>query len=89
MLRALCLIVFVLLPATAGRATAQRRTQPAPYKGENVSITVTVGGERTTHIARSAEGAAIAVGTEVVVSSVLGPSVVVTRASVPASGASS
>jgi membrane protein implicated in regulation of membrane protease activity len=44
-------------------------------------ITVTVGGERTTHIARSADGAAIAAGTEVVVSSVLGPSVVVTRAS--------
>ena len=54
---------------------------PAGGVGE---ITVTVGGERTTHIARSADGAAIAAGTEVVVSSVLGPSVVVTRA--PQSG---
>jgi membrane protein implicated in regulation of membrane protease activity len=59
---------------------------PASGVGE---IAVTVGGERTTHIARSADGGAIATGTEVVVSSVLGPSVIVTRASVPATGASS
>lgn len=45
MLRALCLIVFVLLLGTAGQATAQRRTQPAPSKGEDESITVTIGGK--------------------------------------------
>jgi membrane protein implicated in regulation of membrane protease activity len=54
---------------------------PAGGVGE---ITVTVGGERTTHIARAADGAAIAIGTEVIVGSVLGPSVVVRRA--PESG---
>jgi membrane protein implicated in regulation of membrane protease activity len=59
---------------------------PAGGVGE---ITVTVGGERTTHIARSADGAAISIGTEVIVGSVLGPSVVVRQASVPATGASS
>jgi membrane protein implicated in regulation of membrane protease activity len=54
---------------------------PAGGVGE---ITVTVGGERTTHIARSADGGAIVLGTEVLVNSVLGPSVIVTH--VPPSG---
>jgi len=49
---------------------------PAGGVGE---ITVMVGGERTTHIARSADGGAIVTGTEVVVKSVLGPSVIVTQ----------
>jgi membrane protein implicated in regulation of membrane protease activity len=58
---------------------------PADGVGE---ISVTVGGERTTHIARSTDGGAIIAGTEVVVSSVLGPSVTVTRAPAPARRAS-
>jgi membrane protein implicated in regulation of membrane protease activity len=52
-------------------------------------VIVAAGGERTAHIARSADGAAIAVGTEVVITSLRGQSVVVTRAASPAKGASS
>jgi hypothetical protein len=43
--RVLCLIVFLLLLSTAGQATAQRRTQLAPSKGVDESITVTIGGK--------------------------------------------
>jgi membrane protein implicated in regulation of membrane protease activity len=50
-------------------------------------IIVAVGGERTAHIARSADGTAIAAGTEVVITSLRGQSVVVTRAPAPAKGA--
>jgi len=46
-------------------------------------ITLTVGGERTTHIARSADGRAVPPGAEVVVSGLRGESVVVTRVSSP------
>lgn len=49
-------------------------------------IILTAGGERTTHIARSADGHAIPTGTDVVVVNPLGQSVVVSRASAPASG---
>jgi hypothetical protein len=45
MLRALCLIVFVLLHGTVGQAAAQRRDQLAPSKGGDETITVTVGGK--------------------------------------------
>jgi membrane protein implicated in regulation of membrane protease activity len=52
-------------------------------------IIVTAGGERTAHIARSNDGGAIAAGTEVVITSLLGQSVVVRRAVAPAGGATS
>jgi hypothetical protein len=45
MLRALCLIVFVLLPGTSGQATAQRRAQLVPSEGEHQAITVTIAGK--------------------------------------------
>jgi membrane protein implicated in regulation of membrane protease activity len=44
-------------------------------------VTLTVAGERTTHIARSADGGAIAPGVEVQVQGLRGDSVVVARAS--------
>jgi hypothetical protein len=43
--RALCLIVFVLLSSTFGQAAAQEKTQLAPSKGVDESITVTIGGK--------------------------------------------
>ena len=49
-------------------------------------ITLTAGGERTTHIARAADGHAIPAGTEIIVSNPLGQSVVVSRAAAPTSG---
>jgi hypothetical protein len=52
-------------------------------------IMLTAGGERTTHIARSADGRSIPAGTEVVITNPLGQSVVVSRAPATASGASS
>jgi membrane protein implicated in regulation of membrane protease activity len=52
-------------------------------------ITLTAGGERTTHIARSADGHAIPAGTEVVITNPLGQSLVVSRVPAPASGVSS
>ena len=52
-------------------------------------IMLTAGGERTTHIARSADGRAIPAGTEIVITNPLGQSVVVSRAQAPASGVSS
>jgi hypothetical protein len=45
MLRALCLIFFLLLSGTVGRAIAQEKTQLAPSKGANESITVTIAGK--------------------------------------------
>lgn len=50
-------------------------------------ITVTVGGERTTHIARSEDGKAIPPGTEVVVRAIRGDSVVVAPAAGSGAGA--
>jgi membrane protein implicated in regulation of membrane protease activity len=52
-------------------------------------VIIAFGGERTAHIARSADGAAIAAGTEVVITGLRGQSVVVTRVSAPATGAPS
>jgi membrane protein implicated in regulation of membrane protease activity len=52
-------------------------------------IMLTAGGERTTHIARSADGQPIPAGVEIVVINPLGQSVVVSRAPAPASGVSS
>lgn len=52
-------------------------------------IMVTVGGERSAHIARSKDGKAIAAGNEVIVAGLLGQSVVVTRAHMSAGRASS
>ena len=52
-------------------------------------ITLTSGGERTTHIARSADGRSIPAGTEVVITNPLGQSVVVSRTPASASGVSS
>jgi len=52
-------------------------------------ITLVAGGERSTHIARSADGRPIPTGTEVVITNPLGQSVVVSRAQTPASGVSS
>ena len=52
-------------------------------------IIVTVGGERSAHIARSKDGKAIGVGSEVVVAGLLGQSVVVMRPEMSAGGASS
>lgn len=52
-------------------------------------IMLTAGGERTTHIARSADGRAIPAGTEIVITNPLGQSVVVSRTPAPASGVSS
>ncbi len=49
-------------------------------------ITISAGGQRTTHIARSADGHAIPAGTDVVVINPLGQSVVVSRAPAPTSG---
>jgi membrane protein implicated in regulation of membrane protease activity len=46
-------------------------------------ITLTVGGERTTHIARSADGRAIAPGAEVVVGGLRGDSLIVERPAAP------
>jgi len=51
-------------------------------------VTVTAAGERTTHIARSADGGAIAPGAAVVIAALGGDSVIVERAPVPAKGAS-
>jgi membrane protein implicated in regulation of membrane protease activity len=59
-----------------------------PEKGVG-EITLTAGGERTSHIARSADGQAIPAGAEVVVINPLGQSVVVSRVPAPTSGASS
>ena len=52
-------------------------------------VIVAAGGERTAHIARSTDGRPITTGTEVVITSLRGQSVVVTPATAPASGASS
>jgi membrane protein implicated in regulation of membrane protease activity len=57
---------------------------PANGVGE---IIVSMGGERSAHIARSKDGASVPLGTEVVVASLVGHSVIVTRASTPAGGA--
>lgn len=51
-------------------------------------VTVTAGGERTTHIARSVDGRAIAPGAEVVIGVLRGDSVIVERAPAPAKGVS-
>jgi membrane protein implicated in regulation of membrane protease activity len=52
-------------------------------------VIVTAGGERSAHIARSIDGRAIAAGTEVVITSLRGQSVVVRPATASATGASS
>jgi membrane protein implicated in regulation of membrane protease activity len=52
-------------------------------------IMLTAGGERTTHIARSADGRSIPAGTEVVITNPLGQSVVVSRVPATATGVSS
>lgn len=70
------------------RGTRGEVTVAIPENGVG-EITVTAGGERSTHIARSADGHAIAAGTEVVITNPLGQSVVVSRVPVPASGVSS
>jgi membrane protein implicated in regulation of membrane protease activity len=49
-------------------------------------VTLTVGGERSAHIARSADGRAIPHGTDVVVRTIGGDSIVVARADAPAEG---
>jgi membrane protein implicated in regulation of membrane protease activity len=49
-------------------------------------VTLTLGGERTDHIARSADGRAIARGTEVTITGLRGDSVVVTTTLAAASG---
>jgi membrane protein implicated in regulation of membrane protease activity len=70
------------------RGTRGEVTVAIPENGVG-EITLTAGGERTAHIARSADGRAIPLGTEVVITNPLGQSVVVSRASAPASGVSS
>ena len=45
MLRVLSLMVLVLLSSTVGQATAQEKTQLAPSKGADESISVTIGGK--------------------------------------------
>lgn len=70
------------------RGTRGEVTVAIPENGVG-EITVTAGGERSTHIARSADGHAIAAGTEVVITNPLGQSLVVSRVPVPASGVSS
>ena len=67
------------------RGTRGEVTVAIPENGVG-EITLTAGGERTTHIARSADGRAIPAGTEVVITNPLGQSVVVSRAPAPASG---
>ena len=52
-------------------------------------ISITIAGERSTHIARSSEGKPIGTGSEVVVTGLRGDSVIVERAGRPAQGASS
>lgn len=54
-------------------------------KGGVGQVTATVGGERTDHIARAADGSAIARGTAVTITGLLGESVVVTAAAPAAS----
>lgn len=49
-------------------------------------VTLTVGGERTEHIARSAGGAAVPRGTEVVITALRGDSVIVSPVSAPVPG---
>jgi len=51
-------------------------------------VTLEYGGERTTQIARSIDGGAIATGTAVVVTALRGDSIIVERASAPAPGGS-
>ena len=70
------------------RGTRGEVTVAIPENGVG-EIMLTVGGERTTHIARSSDGHAIPAGTEVVITNPLGQSVVVSRASASASGVSS
>ncbi len=70
------------------RGTHGEVTVAIPENGVG-EITIIAGGERTTHIARSADGHAIPAGTDVVISNPLGQSLVVSRASAPASGVSS
>ncbi len=62
-------------------------TVPIPEGGVG-QITVTVGGERTTHIARSSDGRAIPTGREVVITAMRGDSIVVAPGGAPAQGGS-
>ena len=62
-------------------------TVPIPEGGVG-QITVTVGGQRTTQIARSADGRAISGGREVVVTGLRGDTVVVAPSGTPAPGGS-
>src|SRR5262245_7478605 len=62
-------------------------TVPIPAGGVG-QVTVTVAGERTMHIARSADGRAIPAGREVVIQSLRGDSIVVAQGGAPAPGGS-
>jgi len=55
-------------------------------KGGLGQVTVASGGERSTQIARSADGSAIPVGAEVMITDMRGDSIVVTRAGAPQAG---
>jgi len=70
------------------RGTHGEVTVAIPENGVG-EIMLTAGGERTTHIARSADGHSIPAGTEVIITNPLGQSLVVSRAPSPASGVSS
>jgi membrane protein implicated in regulation of membrane protease activity len=52
-------------------------------------ITITIAGERSTHIARPSDGKPIGMGSEVVITGLRGDSVIVERAAPPAPGATS
>jgi len=52
-------------------------------------ITITIAGERSSHIARPSDGKPIGMGSEVVITALRGDSVIVKRAGRPAPGASS
>jgi len=62
-------------------------TVPIPEGGVG-QIAVMVGGERTTHIARSSDGRAIPTGSEVVITGLRGDSIVVAPGGAPAPGGS-
>ena len=71
------------MPSLVGKTAEVSVGIPAAGVGQ---VTLTVGGERTEHIARGAGGAAVPRGTEVVITALRGDSVIVSPVSAPVPG---
>lgn len=73
------------MPSLVGKTAEVSIGIPAGGVGQ---VALTVGGERTEHIARGAGGAAVPRGTEVVITALRGDSVIVSPVSAPVPGGS-